>query len=573
MQPVAQQAETVPDVLPEILLLAGDPDPNGPSFLANGLWIKYRTSMDWAWKVWDNTVASLRQIPSMTNDMEARRACAMRYGTFLWRVDQHLPKGLDQDVLRWFLGPGQAEVLALSVEAWDVLKVVLLFLAVHGALKSTTILQGLVYPAWKLGVIGSVTQPVVTETYLSAANSLCFDLLLQEDVHNDSVPPTDLFELQSIRTRRQAVYDEPHFPLLVSSIPTLISLENNDDISDAKRSESTALRCRLCQQSGFRRGAYRNLEIIREAFENSPYLMDEDPSSEHLSKRAIAGLRIILCDSTDGKHFQITFQLCKINRALETNIYDWPEVNCLLTPWKIAATTIQMQLQVKQLGRALSHESTSESATANLNKLTSMLFHHTKTAEEAYYVGEMARGADSTVATKFLNNGLQSIIELFESPDSDPGGQNLYCLRRAGELLRVLIHVSQPFRDMPIQLSVDTTIHETFVSHLESKLKIVEKEILNDEMKPQSRENLISLTRLLQFILSFKNSWTPRIKETYISISNLLFYFVLVSPKTATANLCVLTTPQHFANEDNFEEKLYPMMIDTLLVLYDGKWL
>jgi len=59
-----------------------------------------------------------------------------------------------------------------------------------------------------------------------------------------------------------------------------------------------------------------------------------------------------------------------------------------------------MQLQVKQLGRALSHESTSESASANLNKLTSMLFNHTRTAEEAYYVGEMAHGADVAVASK-----------------------------------------------------------------------------------------------------------------------------------------------------------------------------
>lgn len=85
---------------------------------------------------------------------------------------------------------------------------------------------------------------------------------------------------------------------------------------------------------------------------------------------------------------------------LEANIYDWPEVTCLLSPWKIAATTIQMQMQVKKLGRALSHEATSEFAAAHLNKLTSMLFQHTRTAEEAYYVGEMARGADSTVAEK-----------------------------------------------------------------------------------------------------------------------------------------------------------------------------
>lgn len=87
-------------------------------------------------------------------------------------------------------------------------------------------------------------------------------------------------------------------------------------------------------------------------------------------------------------------------RFTEANIYDWPEVTCLLSPWKIAATTVQMQLQVKKLGRALSQESTCESATTNLNKLISMLFHHTKTAEEAYYVGEMARGTDTNVASK-----------------------------------------------------------------------------------------------------------------------------------------------------------------------------
>lgn len=62
-----------------------------------------------------------------------------------------------------------------------------------------------------------------------------------------------------------------------------------------------------------------------------------------------------------------------------------------------------MQLQIKQLGRALSHESTVEVASANLNRLTTLLFQHTKTAEEAYYVAEMARGADVFVAAKVKN--------------------------------------------------------------------------------------------------------------------------------------------------------------------------
>jgi len=59
-----------------------------------------------------------------------------------------------------------------------------------------------------------------------------------------------------------------------------------------------------------------------------------------------------------------------------------------------------MQFQIKQVGRALSQETTHEMARNNLDKLTVMLFHHTKTSEEAYYVGEMTRGAEPTVAMK-----------------------------------------------------------------------------------------------------------------------------------------------------------------------------
>lgn len=59
-----------------------------------------------------------------------------------------------------------------------------------------------------------------------------------------------------------------------------------------------------------------------------------------------------------------------------------------------------MQLQLKQLGRAISLESTREAASESLDRLTSMLFYHTKTSEEASYVGEMARGADNIVASR-----------------------------------------------------------------------------------------------------------------------------------------------------------------------------
>jgi mediator of RNA polymerase II transcription subunit 12 len=286
----------VPDNLPEIKQLIRETDPSAASNLADGLWIKYRASNDWGFKVWDNTIASLRQVPSMIEDLDARQTCANRYASFLWKVDQHLQNGLDADILRWFDSSGKAEIIDSGPEAWDVFVAVLLCLSASGGLKITTVLEGLVYPAWSMGGIGGLP-----DEYLAAANSLCFDLLLREDAGGRVLPPKDLFEVQRLRTRRQAVYEEPHFSVLITSIPALISLEINPEIPEHLRVESTGLRFRLCQDPGFRQGAYRDLNLIRDAFENSPFLMDQGTYSDDLCKREIAGLKMILYDSTDGQ--------------------------------------------------------------------------------------------------------------------------------------------------------------------------------------------------------------------------------------------------------------------------------
>jgi len=276
-------------------MMAADTEAEAPSLLANGLWIKYRTSPDWAWKVWDNAIASLRQLPAMNPDAVQRKACALRYGTFLWQVDQHLPDGLDGDVQRWFGGPGQNEIAALGAEAWEVVTVVLLHLCVHGALKTTTILTGVVYPAWQLGA----SEPgVEVQVFLNAANNIFQQLLLQENPNSSGIPPVDLFDVQCLQTRRRAVYEEPHFSCLVSHIPLLIYLENKSDISIDTRAELTSLRNRLCYDIHFRQGAYRNLDVIRAAFEDSPYL--SETSSADLGQHIIAGLRIILGENVDG---------------------------------------------------------------------------------------------------------------------------------------------------------------------------------------------------------------------------------------------------------------------------------
>lgn len=298
LAPKTEHPEAVPSVMPEILLLAEDSKPDAPSILANSLWYRYRTSGDWAWKVWDNTVASLRQVPIMSEDHELRHTYALRYGQFLLNVDHHLPGGIDNDVLQWFLGTGKSEVLGLTLETWDVLRVVLLFLCVHGALSTTTLLQGLVYPAWQLGAdAGPLYQPQNMETFIQAASELFDALVLQEECSISPIVPQELLDAQRIRTWRQDAFREPHFTLLASNIPNLVLLEHNDVVSDGLRGTARDLRLRTCESRDIRQSCYRNLDAVRKGFEHP---IQSGMVAETLYEPLVNALKMILSESNEG---------------------------------------------------------------------------------------------------------------------------------------------------------------------------------------------------------------------------------------------------------------------------------
>ncbi|KAJ7251846.1 hypothetical protein B0H12DRAFT_1202710 [Mycena haematopus] len=460
LRPYSDRLEPVPDVLPEILLLADDPNGDAPSILASSLWIKYRMSFDWAWKVWDNTVASLRQIPFISPDTSNRRTY------------QHLPKGLDEEVLQWFVGPGKNEVAALEADAWDVLT-------------TTTILQGLVYPAWQLGQSRE-------------------RLLLQEDGGRENGAAVDLLDLQRIRTRRQAVYREPHFLMLVSSVPLL-------NLSQDIRKDIASLRLALSEHDDFRHGAFRNLDAIRETFEHSLQVEEVD---ENRAKSMVAALRVILSDPSD--------------------------------------------VHSKANGRALSCEGTHAAAQASLDKLILMIFHHSMTSEEAYFVAQMARGTEGAVAGKFINNGLKTVTEILRDLSVASKKSLNDGFERAGELLRVIAYVAEPLRAAGSQLpALDPAIQDEFFQVLNDKFVKVEQSLTVDDGKLSLGTELthaaISLSRLLQLHLGFPVAWTPKIRELSITLSGTIFRLVLLH-----------------GSGSRLDVGAYSLLIDTLYYLLDG---
>jgi mediator of RNA polymerase II transcription subunit 12 len=285
--------------LPEINLLAQDTDERAPVQLANALWYKYRTSEEWSSKVWDNTVASLRQISTLNFNPAVCRNYAQRYADLLSGVDQRLPHGLDDHVLGWLLGPGTAELHTLNRDMWLIFVPTLVNLVVMDAISTTTLLQGLIYPAW--GAAASVASQGDAETistYLSPATNL-FELLLLRD----RVTPEDdqdicvdsLMSLQRIVTRRGSVFSQEYFPSLVAAIPTLVLLEHNLNLSDAIRTRIGVIRSRLCQHHDFKQAVYRDLDQVRTLFERP---LETDGSPGYLRESLVVALRLALDDGS-----------------------------------------------------------------------------------------------------------------------------------------------------------------------------------------------------------------------------------------------------------------------------------
>ncbi|KAI0829604.1 hypothetical protein BC628DRAFT_1314187 [Trametes gibbosa] len=509
--PTNENPDQVPPVLPEILLLATDPNPDAPSLLANSLWYKYMTSPDWAWKVWDNTIASLRQIPVMIEDVPGRRACALRYAMFLLHVDQHLPRGFDEQIRAWLLGSGRNEVAALSPDAWDIVTVVLLYLICYGALTTTTMLESLIYQVWQTGAnVSSEEQAQTLETLLAWSNTL-FEHLLLRDECGAGLPPVDVFEAQGLQTRRRDVFREPHFSNLVAHFPALVLIEQNRYLPEALRLASMNLRRTICRVSVFRQGIYRDLDAVRLAFEK---LLENQSVPDELHEPLVSALRLMLNDPGQGSTHLIFLSDGPVNAA------EWSSASSLLSPWKLAATSIEIRLTIKQLGEGMARESTRLAACASLDKLTNAVFFHCKSPEEADFVAEMITGVNETVAGKFVNAGIRRIADIFRETDGPNKIQSMVRLVScAGEILRLLANIVAPFRKDTSLLQLDAAVLESMFPPMCAKFAEMTEIMASLVQEPwsedlaRSTQAVIFMARVLQFYLGFPVTWSQQMKD------------------------------------------------------------
>ena len=79
---------------------------------------------------------------------------------------------------------------------------------------------------------------------------------------------------------------------------------------------------------------------------------------------------------------------------------DWQALSTFLSPWKLAATSLEMRFSLKQLDTSLSREPTKAKAMTYLNRLTSVVLRQGITSEQGDFVAEMLKDVSVAIAGK-----------------------------------------------------------------------------------------------------------------------------------------------------------------------------
>ncbi|KLO13572.1 hypothetical protein SCHPADRAFT_873833 [Schizopora paradoxa] len=529
----AQDALTqVPPVLPEISGLIQDANPEAPSILANSLWYKYRASPTWTWVVWDNVIATLRQSQSSAINSQAQVTLAGRYATFLLYIDQHSATGIDSQALSWFLGSGFNELLALDAEAWKVVNILFLHLAVSGAVKITTLLQGVVYPIWRsCSTVAKLEEFASYSVLLEASNSLC-DLLMIRETFDLGYPssPSNLFEMQQLRTRRKEVFMDQHYRMLVSSLPDLVFLENKDAILSPYREAACRLRVALCSTEDFRLGAVRHLDAVLETFAKS---LEPNRINDNMHEPLVTALRFIFDDNEDRNSSKI---------------------NSFLSPWKLSASAAVTSFILRHIGRRMANPMTRTQAEAELSKSVEQLLHKNISAEEAGFISEMVKGVEIDVAGKFVTKGLKRISEILMHNDcgrEDVTVVNFAAFTQdAGQLLKLLNTIIAPFRgqsELPaIEEVVQKDLIRNIANRLETSVELFGERGHNDWKDEHSQDKHLTecslfLARLLHFALGFPSAWDMILKESGKRLLDSTFRLAMLFGGQMTVNLVTFT--------------------------------
>ncbi|KAF8706022.1 Transcription mediator complex subunit Med12, partial [Rhizoctonia solani] len=508
------------------------------AIIADDIWYKHHALESWATGIWDHVFASLCTVPQTTPDSQ-KSEIASRYVAFLVKLSSHSISGLDSYMREW-LSTGTNDLLAAE-HMYDLLELVLLRLVLAGVLSPSTILEGLVYPAWSLASGLSEPRPAVSRL-AGLANDLAERLLVIDDVPPapSLLPPSTLSEVLELSARRLPASNNATFLDFINKFPCLVAMEIQPHIEAEVQASSRALRIMLVNQPQIATLSSRYMDVVRDSFLKPTGLV----LNERLELLLVSVLKGIVNGGLPGHKSSPVIDRVK-QRPILTRI----------DPWGVTKASLDLHLTLKLLESSLEQDSSRAEAKERLADFSSSLFGRGMSSQSSDLVAGVLKGISGPVAAKFVNDGLERLTKGLRGLKLNQPDSVSTFVNDSGETLRLLCRVILPLRDDPSKLpSLETNIKDDFLSALQTALEAV---LLtwkqpDHSVEPRRPEVATLIARLNQFALGFPEFWTKGTNE-----------------KGEALIVVYLQMMKAIGNPSLGDLGLFPILLDTIAFLLD----
>lgn len=359
--------------------------------------------------IWWPSVVEASQSPKLGITLEKVFDATVSHAT---AMDELSERGLDSVIAAWLnnMSP-QARIDVFGQASSNHIVSLLLTLAAGRRASSVTLLEGLVYNAWKQAAticLGSRARLSAGQLRMvEAAVTICQQLLLTVPP-SQKLPPQTLCEAVILQTSRAQAFSNSHITLLIRHLPYLVILERSAVVWQRTREQITSLLHDLANTPEFKNAAFRHIDLLKDVFLSNEWNKTHDLG---LEAGMVEALKLMMSDPTTNE------------RRPSTAV----SLDARFSAWRWTRIVLEMRVEFKRLALVIEN---AEDPTVNvgsdarkrheeavgarqtLSRLVQETFDRNATADDMDLICEAFRGIEPIVIQEILVAGLDRLTAL-----------------------------------------------------------------------------------------------------------------------------------------------------------------
>ena len=271
-------------------------DVGATSLLASKLFTRHGAFGNWSTLWWQTIIASTQAIDNSVHSAVVAAATAHIQGVAGQADDEFQPIVSD-----WLDSLTPTDALeALSHPTSLTILWILVNCCAHRLIRlSSKILERLAFPIWTKVAKGALAGGIPASDLKSLENSLIVSQqLLLTEPPSRMLPPNNLRQALVLQTERGDALNGKNVVNLIQHLPFLVVLEQSKSISSAMKRQISLLLEQLSMTPQFKSAAFRNLEVLKDAFLSSEW--SQSPL-ENLEAGMVDVLKMIMSQGSQSQ--------------------------------------------------------------------------------------------------------------------------------------------------------------------------------------------------------------------------------------------------------------------------------